>query len=375
MSTQNPNENIPPHEDDVDESEALKRAILKLKNSGMLTHVPDELENLVPNTLETVESQQVKTVSTETNISDDEEDSTTLHTRPKQSSPTVASTSDDVEKHADERAKWAAVMSGWDDETPEIVSWDAPNAPSTVVEEELTDVETTIVPQPAQEADSWNLTTEIDLETPDSVDDQAAITIRRREIKPEQPDTALTGSREQTPWALQQFFDGEIDLEQELLKRFPSVPAMTTIKFRTLGLNSSRKVATLSTQDGGASLIVDADVETKVVQLSFTFGSMMTLRYALSDLPANNRERWLELMRREKGGLAFLWNEDRWREDYLICVSREYSTNIFAFSPHNFESAVRLTKKVTNELLTWLEDVWISEPELPDDDDSPLLTW
>lgn len=371
MPAQNPNNNIPP-QDDIDESEALKRAILKLKNSGMLTHVPDELSDFASDDSSATVDEQPKITSVQAD-KPIAPDAKTLPTRPKQESPTVASTSDDIEKHADERVKWAAVMSGWDNDSLDNESWDTPS-PSV-------DPKKIAIPEQKIEEDSWDLTTELDLETPDTdkardtVDEHSAITLRRKEIKPQKTDTALTGSREQTPWALQQFFDGEIDLEQELLKRFPTVPAMTTIKFRTLGLNSSRKVATLSTQDGGASLIVDADVETKVVQLSFTFGSMMTLRYVLSDLPSNNRERWLELMRREKGGLAFLWNEDRWREDYIICVSREYSTNIFAFSPHNFESAVRITKKVTEELLTWLEDVWVSEPELPDDDDSPLLTW
>ncbi|MCA9914417.1 MAG: hypothetical protein KC496_13775, partial [Anaerolineae bacterium] len=39
---------------------------------------------------------------------------------------------------------------------------------------------------------------------------------------------------EKTPWTLQQFFDGEIDLDVELAKRFPSMPIMSKIDFRTL---------------------------------------------------------------------------------------------------------------------------------------------
>lgn len=344
MSTSNPNKNDN-SQNSADESDALKQAILKLKQSGMLTHVPDDLAEMINEELATSDAQSA---------------APTIPSRPTKETPIVAESSDDIAKHADERAEWAAVMSGWDNDS----------ANSSVPE-----AESQAEAISSAEDSSWELPTEVEAELEQPVEEQSAITLRRKEIKPHVEETALTGSREKTPWALQQFFDGEIDLEQELLKRFPAVPIMTTIKFRTLGLNSSRKVATLSTQDSGASLIVDADVETKVVQLSFTFGSMLTLRYVLSDLPTNNRERWLELMRREKGGLAFLWNEDRWREDYLICVSREYSTNIFAFSPRNFESAVRITKNVTTELLTWLEDIWVNVPEISDDDDAPLLTW
>lgn len=181
-------------------------------------------------------------------------------------------------------------------------------------------------------------------------------------------------AREQTPWTLQQFFDGEIDLDIELSKRFPSMPLLSTIKFRNLGSNSGRKVATLDTADGAASLIVDADTKTKVVQLSFTYGSMMSLRYSLNQLSDMDRTRWLELMKRDNGGLAFLWGPSRWQDDYLICIARKYATNIYAFSPSSFESAVRLTPTVTKQLIDWLDEVWQAVID-ESDDDSPLLTW
>ncbi|MEM9951456.1 MAG: hypothetical protein AAF846_07645 [Chloroflexota bacterium] len=354
MAMQNPNDNSDNlNIDDSDQSDALRRIMLKLKESGMLTHVPDEMgdveENVALSQPSVTESQPLAQAS------DPEPDDKTIVSRPKPESPTVAST-DDVEQHADERAKWAAVMSGWDD-TGDI-------APPTIPSRNQT----------TQTDASWDSPTQESPET--AIEAQSAVTMRRKEIIPQpEPVTALTDSRDETPWTLQQFFDGEIDLEQELLKRHQTVPAMTTFKTRTLGMNSSREVATLTTQDNSAQIIVDADFASKVVQFSFTYGSMMTLRFVLRDIPANARDRWLELMRREGGGLAMLWNENRWRDDYLICVSRDYSTNIFAFSPRNFESAVRLTKETTNQLLDWLEKVWSSDPEPDDEDDSPLLTW
>ncbi|MGJ3238423.1 MAG: hypothetical protein ACFE0Q_06935 [Anaerolineae bacterium] len=352
MSTQKPDPNKqhdPAQHDDAEQSDALKQALLKLKNSGMLTHIPDELASLVGEERSASASVSDANTAPANPEPPAQPDDPTLVSRPRPESPTVAS-ADDVEQHADERAKWAAVMSGWDDmdSAPPAQTSDAPTISSR------------------------GSSTPVQTESVASAEQQS-VTLRRKEVI--KPDTPLTASREQTPWTLQQFFDGEIDLEQELLKRFPTVPAMNTIKFRTLGMNSGRKVATLSAQDGSASMIVDADIESKVVQMSFTLGSMMTLRYVLSDIPANNRERWLDLMRRDQGGLAFLWNEDRWREDYLICVSRQYATNIFAFSPHNFESAVRITNDVTQQLLDWLEDIWNTDPEPEADDDPPLLTW
>ena len=191
----------------------------------------------------------------------------------------------------------------------------------------------------------------------------------------EEPQKQLA-SAEQTPWTLQQFFNGEIDLDVELSKRFPNMPMMTSVKFRTLGSKSGRRVATTTTQDGSSSLVIDADMETKAIQLSFTYGSMMTLRYSLINLNDIDRSRWLELMNREQGGLAFLWGPSRWQDDYLICIGRKYFTNLYAFSPNQFESAVRLSPGVISDLLQWLDDIWHTEPDDDsDDDDTQLLTW
>lgn len=178
-----------------------------------------------------------------------------------------------------------------------------------------------------------------------------------------------------TPWTLQQFFNGEIDLVEELSTRFQSVPVLSVIYFRSLGTRTGRSVATLVAQDGSVQVVFDADKTTKVVQMSFTLGSMLTLRFRLDDLGDMDRERWLELMRREHGGMAFLWGPARWESDYLICVSRKYYTNIYAFSPRSYEAAVRLTPDVIRKLLDWLDSIWKVEPNNPDEEPPALLTW
>lgn len=175
------------------------------------------------------------------------------------------------------------------------------------------------------------------------------------------------------PWTLQQFFDGEIDLDVELASRSQNMPVMSTIKFRELGTRSGRGVATISTSDGSAQVIFDADAVSRVVQMSFTYGAMLTLRFSLRDLSDMDRSRWLELMRRDQGGLAFLWGPARWESDYVICIVRKYFTNFYAFSPNNFEAAIRMTPDVSRKLLDWLEDFWKQPPS--EDEPPALLTW
>lgn len=190
--------------------------------------------------------------------------------------------------------------------------------------------------------------------------------------KPAPPEpTAL--SIEKTPWVLQQFFNGEIDLDVELSQRFQNMPVMATINFRTMGTKSKRGVASLATQDNSAQMLIDVDGVSKVAQFSFSFGSMLTLRFMLDELSDVDRTRWLELMRRKEGGLTFLWGPSRWEHDYLICTVRRYYTNIYAFSPNKFEAVARLTPDVTKQLLDWLEGFWKAAP--PQEDTPPLLTW
>jgi hypothetical protein len=195
------------------------------------------------------------------------------------------------------------------------------------------------------------------------------VIIEATERVPSEPETPAP-----PPWTLQQFFDGEIDLDVELASRFDNMPVMSTIRTRGLGTRSERGVATLATQDGGAQVIFDADAQSKTVQMSFTYGSMLTLRFKLGDLSDVDRSRWLELMQREQGGLAFLWGPSRWEKDYVICISRKYFTNFYAFSPHNFEAAVRMTPQVLKKLLAWLDGFWKQESD-QDDEPPKMLTW
>jgi hypothetical protein len=177
----------------------------------------------------------------------------------------------------------------------------------------------------------------------------------------------------ETPWTLQQFFDGEIDLDAELASRFSNIPLMSTINLRNLGSREDREVATIASQDGAAQVVFETDRATQVVQMAFTFGSMLTLRFTLVDLSVKDRARWMDLMRREEGGLTFLWGPSRWEKDYLVCISRKYYTNLYAFSPHNFNAAIRMTPEVTDKLLDWLGRFW--QDAVGDDEAPDLLTW
>lgn len=191
-------------------------------------------------------------------------------------------------------------------------------------------------------------------------------------LKVEGEDTTEPVPIQDPPWTLQQFFNGEIDLETELLTRFNAMPVMSSIRFRGLGNRSTRGVATLATQDGAAQVIFDADKATGIVQVSFTFASMLTLRFVLRNLV--DRKRWIDLMRRSEGGLAFLWGPTRWEDDYVICAARRYYTNFYAFSPSGYEAAARFTPAVTKQLVDWLEGYWTDEDNQPDDT-TPMLTW
>lgn len=160
------------------------------------------------------------------------------------------------------------------------------------------------------------------------------------------------------PVVLQRFFTGEIDLDTELSKRFNGAPLMSHIGLRPRRPGASpRGTAELVSQDNNASLMVDINQFTGVLELSFVLGGMLSLRFVLSNLPEVDRRRWLDLMRREQG-IAFLWSRARWERDYMIFIVRKYNIRAYAFSPHGFEAAVRMTPEVLHSYLDWLEGYW-----------------
>ncbi len=166
------------------------------------------------------------------------------------------------------------------------------------------------------------------------------------------------------PWLLESYFYAEIDLSKELSSRFPQMPLMSLIYFRETGVKVRSAVATISTQDGAASLVVHLDPPSKATQFTFILNSMLALRFSLNGLNDRDRKHWLQEMRGERSEPAFLWDEGRWQRDYLIGVSQKHFTSLFAFSPHHVEAAARLTGDVSRKLIDWLDGYWqVNEEE------------
>ncbi|MBN8638084.1 MAG: hypothetical protein J0M07_22395 [Anaerolineae bacterium] len=174
----------------------------------------------------------------------------------------------------------------------------------------------------------------------------------------EVPIESLPPDAKPLPWLLELYYRAETDVNKELVARFPHMPVMSLIHFRTLGDRMKLYSATISTQDGAASLTVDVDGNSKAVCFTYTLSSMLALRFSLAGLQDKDRAQWLYEMRTERGEIAFLWDQTRWGSDYLIGVSFKNFTNLFAFSPHHVEAGVRLTHEVTHKLLDWLHGFW-----------------
>jgi hypothetical protein len=160
------------------------------------------------------------------------------------------------------------------------------------------------------------------------------------------------------PALLEPYFQGEIDLNRELSARYPHMPLMSLIHFGMVGVRRSMAIAAISTQDGAASLTVEVDPETKGAQFTFSYSSMLALRFTLGKLNDRECAQWLDEMRQERAEPAFLWDAARWERDYLLTFAQKHYTSVFAFSPLHVEAAARLTSDVSHKLLDWLGDLW-----------------
>lgn len=166
------------------------------------------------------------------------------------------------------------------------------------------------------------------------------------------------------PITLQQFFSGEIDLDHELAQRFSKAPLMSEVSVNPKRpekvLPVRRAVAVLSTQDTSAQLTFDLEITTGAIEISFTLGNMLSFRFEIGEIDANERHRWLDLVRRPSG-IAFLWTQERWEKDYIIFVIRENFARLYAFSPKRFEAGARITPDALVTLTDWLEAFWFPE--------------
>jgi hypothetical protein len=191
------------------------------------------------------------------------------------------------------------------------------------------------------------------------------------------PPAAPPAAAKHLPWMLAQYFNGEIDLAQELAGRFPQMPLMSLIYFRVQGAKNPIQIATISTQDGAASLRVEIDAAAKITAFTFSLNSMLCARFMPSGLSQLDRAHWLEPLKRESGEIAFLWGAQRFRSDYLIAVSQKIYTNIFAFSPDHTEAAARLTSEVCRKFTAWIEPHWaaMKDEQAEADASSQNLTW
>ena len=164
------------------------------------------------------------------------------------------------------------------------------------------------------------------------------------------------------PIALQQFFSGEIDLDNDLARRFVNAPLIAHMR-RVPDSGDAlhgQTTAILSSQDDTMIISVDAPPSgTSEVTLEFTFTlfSALALRFRLSPLVAPERRRWIDLMRRENG-ITFLWTRRRWEDPHLVFVVREHFARLYAFAPQGFEAAARFTPDITRGLVDWLEGLW-----------------
>jgi hypothetical protein len=193
-----------------------------------------------------------------------------------------------------------------------------------------------------------------------------------RKNKDEDKQPLINKSSAKIPWLVQNYQDADIDLDEELTLRFPTMPLMSIIRTRDLGKKHPRAVATMTTQDGSASLLVEVDVVTNEIQLSFGLGSMLSLRFAPEGLSNKDRSEWLKHLKLEDKKPGFLWSQVRWETDYLVSIAHKYYTNIYAFSPLHVEAAVRLTPDVKQKLMKWLDDLWAVDKTMQS---KPSTSW
>lgn len=179
--------------------------------------------------------------------------------------------------------------------------------------------------------------------------------------KHEEQEVMVNKPATKTPWLIEQYLDGDIDLDAELSQRLPMMPLLSIIHFRETGRKHPRSVASLSTQDSAAALVIEVDVATSAIQFSFIHSAMLSLNFQPEGLSNKDRAEWLKHVRLRDKAPGFLWGQLRWETDYLISFAHKYYTTFYAFSPNNISAAARITPEATQKLVRWLDDLWSTD--------------
>jgi hypothetical protein len=212
---------------------------------------------------------------------------------------------------------------------------------------------------------------------PDTPEDDLALIAQVKAARRSEPEVVVPeASPLPPPWLLQQFYQNEIDLGTELAARFPESLLLSVGRFRSVGAKTQIGVARLATADNMATLLVETDAVTHAIQFTFAYSSVYALRFRMDTLSELDRARWLELMRRPQGGLAFLWSQSRWADDYIISTMRNGFVHLYAFSRFGYEASIQLTPDVARNFLDWLAAYWKPiQPKSPGGEKPSQLDW
>lgn len=173
----------------------------------------------------------------------------------------------------------------------------------------------------------------------------------------------IEGFPNEMPLILQRYYSGDANkrdmmLSLELNKRFATPPLLSFNEFfPEPGKEASYGLAQFNAQDGAASLTVEIEQRTGEVQFNFLLFGMVGARFAPGVLSDGVRAQMVSI-RSTSDGVAFLWSEAEWQQDYLIFVVRERFARVYAFSAEGGIAACRLTPDGLQKFTHWLAGFW-----------------
>ncbi len=165
------------------------------------------------------------------------------------------------------------------------------------------------------------------------------------------------------PHLLQQFFIGKLDLDEELSRRFPSPPLLSSAVFDPPpGKRARRGFAQFKAQDESAAMTIDLQGIDGAFEADYVYGGMIAAHFTFGAIADSSRKRFLDLIRRHTG-TSILWTAKRWERDYLIVSAHNGFARIYAFGANQINAACRLTPDLFKQLTHWLATFWITDTE------------
>ena len=154
---------------------------------------------------------------------------------------------------------------------------------------------------------------------------------------------------------LKRYYSQNVNIRSLLLQHWAHVPLLATVR-RTDDINIIHFIS----QDQSVALMLEYDKHSNQFHIRLVSGGVLGQHYTIEHLSDMDRDYWYHMLDNDvdQSPPAFLWNHQRWEQDYMVSFVEHQQLHLFLYSPQKSEAAIRLSSNSSQLFLQWISTMW-----------------